>query len=77
MRLRKCDQLFPNRRGFLNNAGLAAAGSNHGDRLLARGRRASRAARSGSSLTAGDVAIIQFWAEVRECDRGTLYPTQW
>ena len=67
---------FPNRRSFLKT-GLAAAGAvTMGTGLLARGTTASaQQTSSGSSLTAGDVAILQFLAagEALEADFYTQY----
>jgi Ferritin-like domain len=67
---------FPNRRSFLKT-GLAAAGAvTMGTGLLARGTTASAQQTSyGSSLTAGDVAILQFLAagEALEADFYTQY----
>src|SRR5579863_8025046 len=56
-----------NRRSFLKT-GLTAAGATVGTGLLVQGTKAS--AQSGSSLTAGDVAILQFLAagEALEAD---------
>ena len=59
-----------NRRSFLKT-GLTAAGATMGTGLLARATKASaRQTSSGSSLTAGDVAILQFLAagEALEAD---------
>lgn len=64
----------PNRRGFLKT-GLAAAGAvTMGTGLLARATKAS-AQQTGSSLTSGDVAILQFLAagEALEADFYTQY----
>jgi hypothetical protein len=65
-----------NRRSFLKT-GLAAAGAvTIGTGLLARGTRASaQQTGSGSSLTSGDVAILQFLAagEALEADFYTQY----
>lgn len=66
----------PNRRGFLKT-GLAAAGAvTMGTGLLARGPTASaQQTSSDSSLTAGDVGILQFLAagEALEADFYTQY----
>ena len=66
----------PNRRGFLKT-GLAAAGAvTMGTGLLARATKASaQQTNSGTSLTAGDVAILQFLAagEALEADFYTQY----
>src|SRR5271170_2466642 len=62
-----------NRRSFLKN-GLAAAGAvTMGTRL--RATKASAQTSSGSSLTAGDIAILQFLAagEALEADFYTQY----
>ena len=65
-----------NRRSFLKT-GLAAAGAvTMGTGLLARGTTAfAQQTSSGSSLTAGDVAILQFLAagEALEADFYTQY----
>ena len=64
----------PNRRGFLKT-GLAAAGAvTMGAGLLARATKAS-AQQTASSLTSGDVAILQFLAagEALEADFYTQY----
>src|SRR6202007_1889278 len=67
---------FTNRRGVLKT-GLAAAGAvTMGTGLLARATKASaQQTSSGSSLTAGDVAILQFLAagEALEADFYTQY----
>ena len=67
---------FRNRRSFLKT-GLAAAGAvTMGTGLLARGTKASaQQTGSGSSLTTGDVAILQFLAagEALEADFYTQY----
>jgi ferritin-like protein len=64
-----------NRRSFLKT-GLAAAGATVGAGLLAHGTAAfAQLTRSGSGLTAGDVAILQFLAagEALEADFYTQY----
>jgi hypothetical protein len=64
-----------NRRSFLKT-GLAAAGAvTMGTGLLARATKASAQTSSSSSLTAGDVAILQFLAagEALEADFYTQY----
>ncbi len=65
----------PNRRSFLKT-GLAAAGATVGAGLLAHGTTAfAQLTSSGSDLTAGDVAILQFLAagEALEADFYTQY----